>query len=203
MSLLNPLGYLFWPKRQWQQLAECDAKHFSSNPWYPLYPLILALLPAIAWFYGASVTGWAIDDGDTIRLTTTSTLKIIPLFYLAMVSSILLLGYMTHWMAETYEANSSPAKGISLVAFAATPLLLAGGVGFFPHMLLDMTVGLLALSWSLYLLYTGIPVAMGLSPERGFLYASAIVAVGLVIFVGVLVVTVILWDMGAAPQFTD
>ena len=43
---------------------------------------------------------------------------------------------------------------------------------------------------------------MNIPPERGFLYASAVFAVALVSFVGLLGATVVLWDFGAMPEYT-
>ena len=44
---------------------------------------------------------------------------------------------------------------------------------------------------------------MGISKERGFMFASSVLAVGMVMFVGLLGVTIILWGLGAAPVFVD
>jgi hypothetical protein len=43
---------------------------------------------------------------------------------------------------------------------------------------------------------------MEIPPERGFLFASAVLAFGLVGLVGVLAATVILWSLGVGPEFT-
>jgi hypothetical protein len=44
---------------------------------------------------------------------------------------------------------------------------------------------------------------MRIPEERGFLFASAVVAVGLVMAVLVMGATVMLWDLGYTPTFTD
>ena len=44
---------------------------------------------------------------------------------------------------------------------------------------------------------------MGVPKERGFLFASAVLAVGLVMLVGVLAATVILWGAGIGPVFAS
>ncbi len=44
---------------------------------------------------------------------------------------------------------------------------------------------------------------MEISPERGVLFSSAVIAVGLVMVVALMGATVILWSMGAAPQFVS
>jgi hypothetical protein len=52
-------------------------------------------------------------------------------------------------------------------------------------------------------LYLGIPIVMQIPKERGFLFSSAVLAVCLVIIIVIMVGSVILWDFGAAPRFTD
>ena len=66
-----------------------------------------------------------------------------------------------------------------------------------------MILGTLAGAYTLYLLYIGIPIVYDMPKERGFLFASATVAVGLVLMVALLGATVILWELGAMPVFTE
>ena len=42
---------------------------------------------------------------------------------------------------------------------------------------------------------------MDIPPEKGFLFASAVLAVGLVALVGLLASTVVLWSFGLGPAF--
>ncbi len=65
-----------------------------------------------------------------------------------------------------------------------------------------MLIGLPALAYSVYLLYSGLPTLMEIPTERGFLYASAVLAVGLVALVSLLAMTALLWGMGLQPVFT-
>ena len=197
---MNPLSILLSPNQQWARLADQPLANF---PRYCSYFLVLAALPAIAWYWGVTKVGWEVAGGDPIKLTSESALPIVILFYLAMVCSIAVIGYLTHWMSHTYGAETSLAKGMSLVGFFCTPLFIFGMVGFYPLLWFDLLIGVLALSWSVYLLYSGIPVAMKLPQERGFLYASAVVGVALVIFICILVASVLLWEFGWAPEFTD
>jgi hypothetical protein len=52
-------------------------------------------------------------------------------------------------------------------------------------------------------MYLGIPIVMKISEERGFLFASAVLAISMVIMICLMVGSVIVWDFGAAPVFTD
>jgi hypothetical protein len=198
--LANPIGLLFSPRGTWNNVAQRNPDSIISAL---VYPLIFAALPSIAWYYGTTQVGWKIGDGDAIRLTEHSALPIVVLFYLAMVIAILGIGYMIHWMSQTYGANSTPAKGIAIAGITATPLFLAGAVGFYPLFLLDLVIGMIAIGHAVYLLYTGIPIVMKVPEERGFLFSSAVIAVALVALIAIMGLTVILWDMGATPAFTD
>lgn len=63
-------------------------------------------------------------------------------------------------------------------------------------MWLNLPIGLPALGYTVYLLYTGVPVTMGVLKKRGFLFASAVLAVGLTIPLGVLAASVMLCGAG-------
>ena len=65
-----------------------------------------------------------------------------------------------------------------------------------------MLLSLVAIAWAVYLLYLGVPILMGIEKERGFLFASSILTVCMVILVGMLAVTVVFWGSGLTPVFT-
>lgn len=196
----HAFGLMFKPSAQWHNVAGVSEATLKT---YMIYPCLMALLPAASWYYGTTQVGWSVGDGDPIRLTEDSAQAITILFYFAMLASIATIGWFIHWMADTYGADSSTIKGIVIAGLTATPLFLAGAVGFYPVLWIDMLIGVAALSWAVYLLYLGIPIVMGIPEERGFLFSSAVIAICLVIFICILVGSVILWDLGAAPAFTD
>ena len=194
----HAFGLMLKPRSEWEKIAPR-----AEKPMNIVYSLLLALLPCIAWYYGTTQVGWRVGDGEIILMTTDSASKIIVLFYLAMICSVSIIGYFIHWMSATYGASSTLVKGISVAGYCATPLYFAGLLGFQPHFMADLLIGLAAMAMSLYLLYTGIPIVMNVPKERGFLFASAIVGVCLVIFMALMGATVILWDIGFSPEFTN
>lgn len=198
--LATPFLLLFTPRRVWQQTA---AKPPTSPALVLLYPIIFALLPAFAWYVGTTHIGWQVGSGEPVRMTATSAQIIAVLFYATMVISVAGIGYMIHWMALTYGAQSTVAKGIVIAALTAMPLFIAGAVGFHPSLVIDMIVGVVALCYAVYLLYVGIPIVMQIPQERGFLFASAVIAVCMVIFIAIMGASVILWDSVAPPIFRD
>lgn len=199
--LQHALGILTKPAAEWERLSELPE---SGRSILLVYPMLWAVLPAVAWYWGTTQVGWTVGaDDNVIRLTEASAKLISFLFYAGMITCVGIIGYFIHWMSDTYGADSSLTKGIMIASICATPLFVAGAVGFYPILWLDMLIGVAALSWSIYLLYTGIPIVMHIPETRGFLFASAVVAIALVILVCLMVATVMLWDLGATPSFTD
>lgn len=199
--LHHSVGILTRPTEEWIRLAEVDE---TGQAILLLYPMIWAILPAVAWYWGTTHVGWTVGSGnDVIRLTESSAMLISFLFYSGMVTCVGIIGYFVHWMSATYGADSSITKGIMIASMCSTPLFVAGAVGFYPILWLDMLIGVFAVSWSTYLLYAGIPIVMRIPETRGFLFASAVVAIALVILVCLLVATTLLWEWGAMPAFTD
>jgi hypothetical protein len=199
--LINPLTLIFNSQRQWQELATAsNAKLWSFVP----YLLFMAAIPCLSWFYGTTQVGWAIGGGDLTRLTPESAAYIAIAMYIATISCVCAIGYSVHWMAATYgSSDSSIIKGVALTSLTTTPFFLLGLTGLHPLFWLDFVLGIVGVCWSTYLLYTGIPSVMKISKDRGFMFASALLSVALVIFLILLGVTTILWDMGIIPVFAD
>jgi ABC-type long-subunit fatty acid transport system fused permease/ATPase subunit len=199
--LQHAFGILTKPSSEWNRLAELGE---NSRAIMLLYPMLWAILPAVAWYFGTTQVGWTVGSGDNVIKLTEGSAKLISfLFYGGMVTCVAAIGYFIHWMSETYGAESSLTKGILIASICATPLFIAGAVGFYPILWLDMLVGVFAISWSTYLLFTGIPVVMRIPETRGFLFASAVIGVALVILICLMVGSVMLWEWGATPSFTD
>ncbi|MFN3236085.1 MAG: Yip1 family protein [Pseudomonadales bacterium] len=194
------LGMMISPRNEWAKIRD---RNDSALGHYLKFVLIIALAPPLAWYYGASEIGWEIGD-RLVKLTSESAAQIMVLFYAAILASVAFLGFMVHWMSETYEANTSTVgKGIGVAAYTLVPMFLVGLTGVYPILWLDILLGCVAAGYTVYLLYIGVPIVMEIPPERGYLFASALVAVGLVMCAALLGATVILWEMGAMPVFTD
>jgi hypothetical protein len=162
---------------------------------------LLAAIPPIAGFIGTTQIGWTIGNSGPITLTVSSALTIAIAYYLAMIIGVFSMGYSVHWMGKTYGAEQPLERAIVFAAYTATPLFLVGIMQLYPVLWLNMLIGILALSHTVYLLYSGLPIMMEVSEERGFLYASAILGVGLVTLVAMLAATAFLWGIGLQPEF--
>lgn len=197
-TLINGLLLIFAPSKTWQNIAD-DAPSAVSVLF--LHTIPFALIPAICWYIGVTKYGWDVA-GETMRLTAESALPMCVMFYLACVFGVMFLGFMVQWMSTTYGDEATFSQGTTLISYTASPFFIAGLLGLYPVLWLDILLGLVVACYCIYLLYAGTAPVMRIAREKGFLYASAVFAVALVSFVGLLTVTVLLWDFGPAPEYT-
>jgi Yip1 domain len=198
------LGHVFGvmvnPVLEWQKIAALPDKEIKK---LLLYPIFMALLPAVAFYVGTTSFGWKILGGEVTKLTPESGIPLAILFYIALISSVVFIGWMMDWMSKTYSATSFPIKGVVFIGYACTPIFLAGLFGFYPVWWFDLILATAACGYAIRLIYLGVPAMMKVSEDRGFLYASAVFMIALVYVVCVLVATALLWEYVATPVFTD
>ncbi len=191
------LGLFINPQAEWIKIGQDNdsvLKHYLG------FILVIAVLPVIGWFYGLTRIGWTLGD-HVIKITENSAMQVLALFYLAMICGVGVLGFMVHWMADTYKAETNYGKGVGIAAYSCTPLFIAGACGFYPILWLDIILVTAAACYAVYLLYVGVPNVLNIPKERGYLFASAMIAVGLVMTVALMGATVILWQLGAELVF--
>lgn len=196
--LQHVMGLLTQPRQEWEKIHD---ENESVGECYLRHVLPLAALSPVAGIFGTTLIGWRIASGVPVTLTPGSAIQIGIVYYLAILFSVFMIGVLIRWMAETYGAEQSLSRCVALAAYTATPLFLVGVMQFYPVLWVNFVVGLPALAYTVYLLYTGVPIMMEIPPERGFLFASAVLAVGLVTLVGLLVSSVLLWSFGIGPSF--
>ena len=200
MSLLHSIGILTHPDREWELIR---SHHESTSKLYLGHVLVLALIPTISAYFGASEVGWTIGDGEVVKLTQNSAAQLCVLFYAAMVSGIFILGKFIDFFALTFGVDESEHNGVLLAAYTATPLFIVGITALYPVLWISMMAGVIAICWSVYLLYEGLPILMNIPEERGFIFASSVLTIGLVMLVGLLAISVVIWSIGFGPVYTS
>jgi hypothetical protein len=200
MVLNHVWGLFAHPADEWKSIRE---ERCTVTKCYCSHVLLLSALPVIAGYIGVTHYGFQIGSREALRWTTESALNIAILSYLTMLVAVFSLGKAIHWMGQTYGSKTSLPQSIALAAYAATPLWLSGVLFFYPVLWVILLAGLPALAYTVFLLYTGLPIMMGIPKERGFLFSSAVLAVGLVMLVTVMAITVILWESGIGPNLAN
>ncbi|MBI2969689.1 MAG: YIP1 family protein [Gammaproteobacteria bacterium] len=198
MLLQHIAGFFLHPSEEWQAVR---TRNISASRALG-HILVLGAIPVISGYIGTTEFGWQIGTAETVKLTHISAGIIALLYYLVIMAAVLSVGWMIHWMGETYGARQPLTRCIVLAAYIPIPLFLVGVCQLYPVLWFNLLVGIPAATYTVFLLYLGIPVMMEIPPERGFLFASAVLAFGLVGLVGMLAATVILWSHGIGPVFT-
>lgn len=202
MLLSHVYGLATHPMREWQEIRE---EHVMPTRLFVAYICLLAAIAPVCAYIATTQIGWTVGDGNLMKLSSDSALILSSLTYLAMVFGVFFIGYMIDWMSKTYgaEQDERAANGIALMAYACTPLFIAGFAILYPVPWVNMLVFVFAAVCSGYLLHKGLPIVMRIPQERAFLFEGAILAVALVYLVTTRVGTVIIWSFGVAPVFID
>lgn len=198
--LSHLFGILFNPSEEWKKIRDTDC---TIGKCYCGYVFLMAAIAPVSGYFGTTQFGWEIGAREAVKLSPDSALIIAVAYYLITLVGVFSMGLMIHWMGKTYNAEQSLSRCIRLAAYTATPLFLVGVIELFPVLWLNFIVGLPALALSVRLLYTGLPIMMEIDGDRGFLFSSSILAVGMVMLIVMMVATAILWFNGFAPQFVD
>jgi len=197
---MHTFGILTHPDKEWEAIR---ADHETASRLYLGHVLLLALIPAGAAFYGTTQVGWQIGDGNIVRLSEASAAQLCLMFYAAMLCGIYLIGKFIDFFSLTYGVEPSEHHGIVLAAYTATPLFLIGIIAVYPVLWVNMIAGVIAVCWSVYLLYEGLPILMKIPQERGFMFASSVLTVGLVMLVGLFAISVVVWSIGIGPEYVS
>jgi len=197
MILNHIWGLYAHPKDEWQTIE----KRHESLSYSLMHILTISLIPAICGYYAAAHIGWTIGVGNPIKISTSSASIMAVSMYFALVTGVFALAYLIQWMAKTFDSKPSFVQALELAAYTSTPLLMVGVTALFPVLWFVALAGIVAIAYSVYLLYSGIPIMMNIPEEKGFIYSSSIVTAGLVLLVALMAFTVILWSMGFGPEY--
>lgn len=199
MILNHIWGLYAHPKDEWQTIE----KRHESLMYSLMHILVVALIPAICGYYAAAHIGWTIGVGDPIKISQSSAQVMAVSMYVALVSGVFALAYLIQWMAKTFDSKPSFIQSLELAAYTATPMLMVGITTLFPVLWFVALAGLAAVSYSVYLLYSGVPIMMNIPEEKGFIYSSSVVTCGLVLLVAIMALSAIFWTMGFGPEYVS
>lgn len=195
---MNPLTVLTRPDQAWTAIRQDEERNSAS---YLPYLLFWSLLPAVCLFIGTHWVGWSLVDEERIRLEAISALQLSVLLYLATLIGVIIMGYFLRYMSRTFEARPTFNQCIGFIAYTCTPFFLAGIAALYPTRWLAIGVLLLACAHAAYLMYVGLPRFMRIDNQQGFLYASSMLGVGLLVIVTILVSMILFWTYTLEPDY--
>lgn len=191
MFIHHMIGMFYHPKEEWGTIHE---ERYSIVHIFFAQISILAAIPALSMYIGATQVGWSLTGEEYIKLAPSSALPAAVASYFACWVAVGFIAYSIHWMERTYGGRVGMNECLILTTFTATPLFLSGLSALYPMLWFNVMVGLVALCYSVYLLFIGVPVIMEIPEDRAFFFSGSILTVGLCTLVGMIATSVILWD---------
>ncbi len=176
MSISHLWGFYFNPRQQWHNLQQNHSSLVESISHLSLFSAIAPCCLALSmWFFGIE---WS---EKTRFIQPLQILGIAICMYLSIVTAVILLAFLARAMTKDYGKPANFDLAMELACYAVTPLLCTGFAWLFPEGWFLLLVGLLGLIYSIYLLFLGTPILLEIPDERGFMFSTTLVTVGLVL----------------------
>lgn len=170
--LQRVLDILMRPRETWLQI---NAEDGNPGRIYLGYLVFLAAIPAVAGFIGYSLIGVG-AFGISVRVPVVQGLVSMVVGYVLSLAMVYVLALIANMLAPRFQAQQDMGSAFKLVAYASTAGMLGGVFSILPSLAM---LGLLAALYSVYLIYSGIPVLMKAPQEKAVGYTVALVVCGI------------------------
>ena len=165
-------GLLLDPKAEWQVIA---GEQTSPTDLIKNYVAILAAIPAICGFIGASIIGVG-----GIRTPIISGIVSAIIGYVLTIIGVFVVAWLVNFLADKFGGQSSFPNAMKVAAYAPTAAWVASVFTALPILAVLMVLGL----YSFYLLYLGLPILMRTAQDKTLGY-----------LLSVIVCTIIVWGL--------
>ncbi|MCL2728019.1 MAG: YIP1 family protein [Bacteroidales bacterium] len=163
MDIINRVkNVLVTPKTEWQTI---EAENTPYMKVFLTYVLILAAIPAIAAFIGYGLIGYKVWGIRIVSMNLGIRQAIIQ--YVTMTGGVFVTAFVVDMLAKSFGAVKDINRAFSLVAYAYTPMFVAGIFYILPKL---SWIGSLAGIYGLYLLYIGLQPMMKAPAEKQTTY---------------------------------
>ncbi len=140
-------------------ITEIGANPPSSTAVFFGAAIWLGLCPPLFAYIGTSMFGWRLGVEPMFLAPATLRRDRPRLLRAPARAGFSSTAFVAHWMAATYDADSSFNRSLALVTLVGTPLTVGSVVHLYPNAFLNVLVLVPTLIWSMYLLYRGLPIA--------------------------------------------
>lgn len=160
-------GILMKPKDEW---AVIDDETSSITSIYKSYVLPLAAIGPVATLIHSLAFGQG-AFGITYRPSFMNAIATAIISYLATLVIVYLLALLIDFLAPKFDATPNRDKAFKIAAYSATAGWVAAIFNLIPGLGLLSMLGL----YSIYLLYTGLPILMKAPEDKSTVYTVVIV----------------------------
>ena len=165
-------GLLLDPQREW---AKIDRESGEPAHLFLTYVAILALIPALAGFIGASIIGVTVSVG-TFRVPVLTGLLNAVIAYLFSFVLAYVVALVIDALAPRFATARHFPSALKLSVYSFTPAWLVGIFLLLPGLSFLTILGL----YGFYLLWTGLPIVMRTPPQRALTYTAFVTIAALV-----------------------
>lgn len=166
------------PTTEWPVIA---AESTDVGRLYREYIMILSAIPVIATFIAYSVIGVTVPFTGMYRRSMMGGISLMVVSYVMGLIGVYVCAVIIEWLAPKFKSSGTRLDALKLVAYASTPVWVAGILNILP---LLGVLGLLAALYAIYLFYLGLPVMMKTPADQVVIFmivaALVMLVVGLV-----------------------
>jgi len=174
MTLIERVqAILLRPKQTWPVIA---AERGDVATIYKQYVAFLAAIPALAGFIVWTLIGVGMM-GVSFRLPIATGLVQMVVGYLLSLGVVYVLALIVNALAPTFGGSKDFVAALKVVAYGSTAGFVGGVFNLLPAL---GWVALLAAFYSIYLIYTGLPVLMRCPPGKAGAYTAVVIVCAIV-----------------------
>jgi len=164
------------PRAEWAAI-----EHESGDPAYLLsrYVAVLALIPAVSGFVGASVVGAVVPGAGLVRAAVFDGLFGSIFVYVETFAIVVVLAFIIDLLAPLFGGQKDFDNALKLAVYSFTPVWLAGIFLVLPGLRFLTLTG----SYGAYVLATGLPRLMKTLPSRSHIYVIIVAVCAFVLIV--------------------
>lgn len=157
------------PSRVWPVIA---GEATDAQSIYTGYVMILAAIPAVAGFVGLSLIG-----APGLRVPVGTGLGHMLVSWVLSLVLVWVVALIVDAMAPVFGGTRNRLAALKLVAYGSTASFIGGIFNLVPVL---AVLGLVLALYSIYLIYTGLPVLMQCAPAKAGVYTAAVVVCGII-----------------------
>jgi hypothetical protein len=157
------------PRATWPVIA---AERADARSIFIGYVMVLAAIPALAGFIGLSLVGV-----PGLRVPVAIGLGHMLVSWLLTLVPVWVVAWIVDALAPAFGGTRDRLAALKLVAYGSTASFLGGVFNLVPMLAI---LGLLVALYSIYLIYTGLPVLMQCPPAKAGVYTAAVIVCGII-----------------------
>jgi hypothetical protein len=163
------INILKTPATEWPVIA---SEPTDVGRLYREYIMPLSAIPVLGTFIG-----WSVIGSGYFSRSITAGISLMVVSYVLGLIGVFVCALVIEWLAPKFKSSGSRVDALKLVAYASTPIWIAGVLNILP--LLGI-LALIAALYGVYLFYLGLPVIMKTPADQVIIY---MIVAAVVIFV--------------------